>query len=123
MVLPDDDGWQNSAMAVQLMRKDPACLGIAPGPQSSPWIVWLSVFGHDIEILSGWTDRPKAAAALVRCIRACAFGSGRLLEQLENDRSADGFVPPAALTPAVVAELRGIAQGRIFGPRPERHVQ
>jgi hypothetical protein len=123
MAPPDDDGWRESAMAVQLMRQDAVCLGIAPGLDSGLWFVWLSVFGHDIELLSGWADKEKAAAALVRCIHACAFGSSRLLDQLQTDRAADGFVPPAALAPAVIAELRGIAQGKIFGPRPERPAQ
>ena len=63
----------------------------------------------------GWTERLKAAAALVWCIRVCAFGSGRLLE-LENDRSVDGFVAPAALAPDVIAELRGIAKGEELWP-------
>jgi len=113
-----DEGWQDLAVAVQLVRKDPVCLGIAPGRDASRWVVWISTFGEDFELLSGWPTRRQAAACLARCVGASA--EGRLLQQLEQERSVEGFVVPIPLAPEVLAEIRGVANLRIFCPQWER---
>ena len=115
-----EGGWQDLAVAVELARKDPVCLGIAPGSGGSHWVVWISTFGDEFELLSGWWTREKATAALLRCVGACADGSSRFLAQVARERSVDGFVAPGVLSPEVLAETRGIANLRIYCPQWER---
>lgn len=89
------------------------CFGIAPGRDDAAWVVWVSVFGEDLDVLSGWTTMDQAQAALRRYIAALEKGQRRLFEEIERARAAEGYVAPHQLAPERMDQLRPIIARKV----------
>jgi hypothetical protein len=72
--------------------------GIAFLPRTQTWVLWLSVFGNDLEALTGWASRTTAETMLRLYLAACAAGSQRLLDEIEESRKAPDHVAPGSFS-------------------------
>jgi hypothetical protein len=72
--------------------------GIAFLPRTQTWVIWLSVFGNDLEALTGWGSKTTAETMLRLYLAACAAGSLRLLNEIEESRRAPHHVAPGSFS-------------------------
>lgn len=92
------EGLKTSVALVQQAGGRQLWFGVAHPQGSHLWIVWLSVFGNDVEPLSGWRSDHEAETMLRLYVAAAAVGRDRLLEEIEESRTAANHVPPGSFT-------------------------
>ena len=100
-----------SIVFVPLAGTRDVSFGVAFLPRTQAWLVWLSTFGADVEVLTAWPEKALAADALKRYVAATHEGPTRLLEEIRLTRDMPGQAECPLLTPqeegAIICALRG----------------
>ncbi len=82
---------ESAVNIVAMARGRRVCLGVTRSHAAGAWIVWVSVFGNDIEAISGWREFAQAKATLARYEAALRKGHQRFLEEVARGQAADGY--------------------------------
>lgn len=96
--MKDPRAVQTSVVFAQHAGGQRVFFGMAYLPRTQTWVVWLSVFGNDVEALTGWKAEAEAETMLGLYLAACAVGRERLLEEIEESRRAEGQVAPGSFS-------------------------
>ena len=84
---------ETSLTCVPLGARGQLWFGLSPLPASACWIVWLSTFGDDVQVLSAWGSQELARAATDRYTAAAVSGMSTLLREIESTKHAPGSHP------------------------------
>ena len=94
--MKEPPGLKTSVVLVRRAGGRRFWFGVVHLPRTRTWLVWLSVFGNDVEALTGWTTKTQAQVALRSYLDAAGIGRHELLATIERSRGADGHSSPGA---------------------------